>query len=60
MLLLWGDADRLVPPAHAAEFKRLIPQATVEIIPNCGHLPQLEGTAAFLRALTSFIEGHPA
>jgi pimeloyl-ACP methyl ester carboxylesterase len=57
--LLWGDADRLVPPAHAAEFKRLIPQAAVEIIPKCGHLPQLEGTEAFLHAVTSFIEGHP-
>jgi pimeloyl-ACP methyl ester carboxylesterase len=59
-LLLWGDADRLVPPAHAAEFKRLIPQAIVDIIPSCGHLPHVEQTAAFLHALTSFIEGQPA
>jgi len=54
-LILWGDADRLVPPEHAAEFKRHIPQATVEIFPRCGHLPQVEASAAFLRALTAFI-----
>ena len=54
--VLWGDADKLVPPEHAAEFKRLIPQATVEIFPRCGHVPQVEAPEAFVRALTTFIE----
>ena len=59
-LILWGDADKIVPPEHAAEFKRLIPQATVEIFPRCGHLPQVEQPQAFLRALTTFIERNAA
>jgi pimeloyl-ACP methyl ester carboxylesterase len=59
-LLLWGDADKLVPPQHAAEFKRLIPQASVEIIERCGHIPQVEQTDAFLRAVTTFIERNNA
>jgi pimeloyl-ACP methyl ester carboxylesterase len=59
-LILWGDADKIVPPEHAAEFKRLIPQATVEIFPRCGHLPQVEQPQAFLRALTTFIERNGA
>jgi pimeloyl-ACP methyl ester carboxylesterase len=59
-LLLWGDADKLVPPAYAAEFKRLIPQATVEMFQRCGHLPQVEQSDAFLRAVTTFIERNSA
>jgi pimeloyl-ACP methyl ester carboxylesterase len=54
--LLWGDTDRIVPTAHAAEFKRLIPQASVEIFERCGHVPQVEQTEVFLRAVTTFIE----
>jgi pimeloyl-ACP methyl ester carboxylesterase len=59
-LVLWGDADKLVPPEYAAEFKRLIPQAMVEIFPRCGHLPQVEQPEAFLGALTRFIERNSA
>jgi pimeloyl-ACP methyl ester carboxylesterase len=59
-LLLWGDADRVVPPAYAAEFKRLIPHAVVEIVACCGHLPHLEQTDAFLRAVTNFVERNSA
>jgi pimeloyl-ACP methyl ester carboxylesterase len=58
--LLWGDTDRIVPTAHAAEFKRLIPQASVEIFEHCGHVPQVEQPEAFLRAVTTFIERNSA
>jgi pimeloyl-ACP methyl ester carboxylesterase len=59
-LLVWGDADRLVPPAHAAEFKRLIPHATVELIRGCGHVPQVEGAETFLGAVNAFIARNAA
>ena len=59
-LLVWGDADKLVPPQYAAEYKRFIPQASVEIIERCGHIPQVEQTTAFLRAVTTFIERNAA
>jgi pimeloyl-ACP methyl ester carboxylesterase len=55
-LVLWGDSDRLIPPVYAAEFARLIPGAQTEIIPNCGHLPQVERPDQFLAAVTRFIE----
>jgi pimeloyl-ACP methyl ester carboxylesterase len=38
-LIAWGDKDRILPVAHAAEWKKLIPQALVRIFPDAGHLP---------------------
>jgi pimeloyl-ACP methyl ester carboxylesterase len=55
-LIVWGDSDRLIPPAYAAEFARLIPETQTEIIAQCGHLPQFEKTAQFVSVLTRFIE----
>jgi pimeloyl-ACP methyl ester carboxylesterase len=55
--IVWGDGDRIVPPAYADEFARLIPGARVATIPDCGHFPQIEQTDAFLRTVTTFIEG---
>jgi pimeloyl-ACP methyl ester carboxylesterase len=53
--VVWGDADRLVPPAYAAEFARLIPGAAVTMIPHCGHFPQTEQADAFVHALEGFL-----
>jgi pimeloyl-ACP methyl ester carboxylesterase len=55
--LVWGADDRLVPPAYADEFARLILGARVVKLPNCGHFPQLEAPDAFATAMTSFIDG---
>jgi pimeloyl-ACP methyl ester carboxylesterase len=52
--LIWGDSDKLLPPAYAAEFKQLIPQARVDIVPQCGHLPQSEKPQEFLRLFREF------
>ncbi|HEY8514609.1 MAG TPA: alpha/beta hydrolase [Candidatus Binatia bacterium] len=54
-LVLWGEGDRLVPVDYAHEFARLIPDAKVEIIPQCGHLIPFEKPDEFHRAVTSFL-----
>jgi pimeloyl-ACP methyl ester carboxylesterase len=54
-LIVWGDSDRLIPPAYGPAFQALIPGSRLEIIPQCGHAPQLERTAEFISALTNFI-----
>jgi len=41
-LVVWGEQDALVPPVHATEFRRRIDHARVEILPGCGHVPQVE------------------
>ncbi len=37
-LVLWGGADKLIVPAYAERWRRLIPGATVEIVPDAGHM----------------------
>lgn len=54
-LIVWGDSDRLIPPAYGPAFQSLIPDSRLEIIPRCGHLPQIERPAEFVSAVTKFI-----
>lgn len=54
-LLIWGDDDKLYPKEHAFAYQRLIPGARAVIIPDCGHLPQVEKADAFVAALEGFI-----
>jgi pimeloyl-ACP methyl ester carboxylesterase len=41
-LIVWGDDDKLIPPAYGAEFQKLIPGSKLEIIKDCGHALQSE------------------
>jgi pimeloyl-ACP methyl ester carboxylesterase len=41
-LILWGKQDGLVPVAYADEFGRRIRGSRVEVLDECGHIPQLE------------------
>lgn len=55
-LLLWGELDRLIPPARAQDFQRLLPHARVVELPGLGHVPQEEAPAASLPALLDFLD----
>ncbi len=52
-LVLWGEGDRLIPVAHAAEWAKLLPNATVQIFDGAGHLFFHERPAA-VQALAEF------
>jgi abhydrolase domain-containing protein 6 len=41
-LIMWGKEDRILDVSAAAAFKKLMPQATVHIFPEVGHLPMVE------------------
>ena len=41
-LLMWGDHDRVVPLAVMNRFAELIPHAEKIVLPNIGHVPQME------------------
>ncbi len=41
-LIVWGDDDRLIPPAYGERLAELIPSARLEIVPECGHLVWFE------------------
>jgi pimeloyl-ACP methyl ester carboxylesterase len=49
--LIWGDSDKLVSPAYAAEFQRHIPGAQLTIIPQAGHAVTFEKTAEVVAAI---------
>jgi pimeloyl-ACP methyl ester carboxylesterase len=55
VLLLWGEQDRLIAPARAQEFLRLLPQARLALLPGVGHLPHEEAPRASLAALRDFL-----
>lgn len=54
-LVVWGELDRLLPPAHAQTAAERLPNGTVMLIPGVGHLPQVEAPDRFNAAVTSFL-----
>jgi len=54
-LVLWGEADRLIVPAYAQRWGRLIPGATVQTIPDAGHMLPYEQPETFVDTLTRFL-----
>lgn len=57
ILVIWGGRDRLIPAAHAAAVKELLPDSTIEIFPRAGHFPHLDEPDRFHRVLTRFLDG---
>ena len=53
-LLLWGDHDRLVPPAYGAAYHQHIAGSELKLIPACGHLPMFEREKEFVEAVMQF------
>jgi pimeloyl-ACP methyl ester carboxylesterase len=41
-LFVWGDSDRLVPAAFSRHVADVAPKARQVVLPNCGHVPQVE------------------
>jgi pimeloyl-ACP methyl ester carboxylesterase len=42
VVAIWGDRDRLVPPAHRHALQRALPQARIQVWADMGHHPQRE------------------
>jgi pimeloyl-ACP methyl ester carboxylesterase len=41
-LFVWGDSDRLVPAGFSRHVAQAVPAARQVILPECGHVPQVE------------------
>ena len=50
-LVVWGEADRIVTPDYGKEYAAAIPGASFHLVPQAGHLPQLENPEAVLALL---------
>jgi pimeloyl-ACP methyl ester carboxylesterase len=55
VLVLVGDEDVLTPPAESERMRALLPDATLDIVSQAGHLANLERPAAFDAALGAFL-----
>ena len=55
-LLLWGEEDYLVPVASALRFQEDLPNDTLVILPNLGHVPMEEDPEGSLKPVLSFLK----
>ena len=56
-LLVWGEADPIIPVSHAYEAHEAMPGSRLEVMPGLGHYPHCEDPRAFARILLDFIAG---
>ena len=42
VLVVWGESDRVVTPAYGRAVAESFPDARLEVIAQCGHMPQIE------------------
>jgi pimeloyl-ACP methyl ester carboxylesterase len=54
-LIIWGDQDKLTPPAYGDLFASKIKNSELVKIPGAGHMVPLENTPAWSRAVTDFL-----
>jgi len=57
VLIVWGEKDKIIYPAFATVFHRLIPGSKLVMIPKCGHLPQEEKPEEFNKIVSDFLSG---
>ncbi|MDH4268637.1 MAG: alpha/beta hydrolase [Deltaproteobacteria bacterium] len=55
-LILWGSKDPIAPPQDASFLKSKIPQASLEILENCGHSPMQDLPDRFNQEVEKFLQ----
>jgi pimeloyl-ACP methyl ester carboxylesterase len=50
-LVVWGDKDRLVSPRLAARTAATLPRGRLLMLPDAGHVPQIERPVSVARAV---------
>jgi 4,5:9,10-diseco-3-hydroxy-5,9,17-trioxoandrosta-1(10),2-diene-4-oate hydrolase len=55
VLIIWGEKDRVLPLKHGYLGKEKLPNARLEIMKGCGHIPFFEKADEFNRAVLAFL-----
>jgi pimeloyl-ACP methyl ester carboxylesterase len=55
-MVLWGEADRMLPVEMGKTLAQLIPGAIFRELPKCGHLPQSECPREVTRAIVDMVK----
>jgi pimeloyl-ACP methyl ester carboxylesterase len=58
-LLIWGQLDARSPLSVAHQFERAIPDTELVVIPDCGHVSNLERPEQVNAAVREFCRTHP-
>ena len=56
-LITWGDHDRIVPIEVGQKLAQAIPGARLEVLKDCGHVPQEELPAETAQLIAGFLSG---
>jgi pimeloyl-ACP methyl ester carboxylesterase len=56
VLIVWGDADRIIPVAQGETMHRLVPQSELDVIPGCGHLAPVQCSAQIGPKVVEFVK----
>lgn len=59
-LVVWGESDRVADPDYGRAYAQSFPDARFELIPEAGHLPQIEQPERLLTLLWEFADSIPA
>ena len=54
--VVWGDGDKLLPPAYAELWRQRLPDARLTMVEKCGHLPHVEQAALVSRRVIAFLD----
>ena len=54
-LIVWGREDAIVPVVCGEQYRRLLPDARLAVLEQCGHLPPIEQPDRFARLVVDFL-----
>jgi pimeloyl-ACP methyl ester carboxylesterase len=57
-LVVWGDSDKIFPKAYGEAYHQLIKGSRLQVLPACGHLPQVEKADDFVGLVRRFAAEH--
>jgi pimeloyl-ACP methyl ester carboxylesterase len=56
-LIMWCDHDRIVPLEVGLKLRRTLPNSTLRVVKECGHMPQEEQPERTLELIQGFLGG---
>ena len=56
-LVVWGKQDAIIPLECGEMYQQALPNASLKVIDQCGHSPQVEKPQEFNKVVTEFLSG---
>lgn len=60
VLVVAGELDLICGPAQARPIAEALPNSTLALIPDCGHMPGVESPELFRSTVVDWLAAHPA